>query len=252
MTTTTWGTLPVKSETPPETETARGPRLPAWSYSRLAKWEQCPASAYFAFVAKVPEKKSEQMLRGQRAHEDAAKILSKKPIDISTTPLTAEWIKRLENTRILYGEDIEAELQQGYDKGWLPTGWFDKNAWCRIVFDAFIVKAGTDTVLVQEHKTGKPRAEHLAQASLYAAGAYALVPGAKTYEITLNYLDLNPNFGQGIVRHTFPGELARKQIVTWTKRAEPMLADTHYIANPGKHCQWCSFAKSKGGPCSEG
>lgn len=252
MTTTQWGTVPAKTEPREQNIPAARPALPAWSYSRLAKWEQCPLSAYFAFVLKVPEPKSEQMLRGQRAHEDAAKVLTRKPIDIATTPLSAPWIKRLDNTRATYGDDIEVELQQGFDKGWAPIGWFDKATWLRVVFDAMIVKAGTDTVLVEEHKTGKPRAEHLSQATLYAAGAYALVPGAATYEITLNYLDLDPTGVRGVVRHSFPREQARRQIAVWTERAAHMLEDREYPPNPGVYCKWCAFRKSNKGPCSEG
>jgi hypothetical protein len=37
----------------------------------------------------------------------------------------------------------------------------------------------------------------------------------------------------------------------WAARIKQMMADTVYPTKTGRHCQWCRFAKSKGGPCPE-
>ena len=247
----TWGiVVPTPPGAEPPAPEAR-PLMPAWSYSRLAKWEKCPASAYYAFILKLPEPKSEAMERGTRAHADAAALLTSKEFDESTTPLSVPWMSRLVDTRNTYKNDIEAELQVAFTQDWSQTGWFARDAWCRIIFDAFIMQAGTETVLVEEHKTGKPRAEHTMQASLYAAGAHLLAPEARVVEVTINYLDLNPTKPGGVVRHAFTHDMAKKAVVTWTERAARMMKDNEYPAVPGLHCRWCAFAKSAGGPCEK-
>jgi hypothetical protein len=246
-----WGVVvPSKPGAPPPAPEAR-PKIPAGSYSRLSKWEKCPLSAYYSFILKMPEPKSPQMERGTRAHADAANILTGKPIDVQTTPLSVPWIKRLGATHTAYGNDVEAELQVAFTQQWERTDWFARDAWCRVIFDALIVTPGSG-VMVQEHKTGKPRADHTVQATLYAATAQLLVPDADCYEVTINYLDNNPDGPQGVVRHHFPRDLARKQVAVWTDRVAPMLNDTDYPATPGNHCRWCAFSSKAGGPCEKG
>jgi len=248
----TWGiVVPAKpgAEPPPP---EKRPTIPAWSYSRLSKWEACPASAYYAFILKMAPEPSPQMQRGIAMHEDAARVLTGKQIDLAKTHLSMPWIKRLQNTHSTYGNDIEVELQAAFNAAWEPTKWFGRDAWVRIVFDAFITQAGTETVHIQEHKSGKPRAEHTAQSALYAAGAFSLFPDALTYEVTINYLDLNPESPGGIVRHSFSRKTAEALVKRWAERAKPMMEDTEYPPKPGKHCSWCDYSKSKGGPCTAG
>jgi hypothetical protein len=245
-----WGTVikkPGEAEAKPPAPEPR-PKLPAWSYSRFAKWSKCPLSAYYAFILKMPEPASEAMERGTRLHAEAASILN--GIPDKRNELSVPWAARLEATRSCYSSDVETELQIAFRLDWTQTDWFAKDAWCRVIFDAMIVQPGTGVVMVQEHKSGKPRAEHTQQATLYAAAAAALVPN-RAVEVTINYLDLNPEGPQGVVRHHFPADLALKQTFAWAERVQPMMNDTDYPATPGNHCRWCSFAASKGGPCEK-
>jgi hypothetical protein len=38
-------------------------------------------------------------------------------------------------------------------------------------------------------------------------------------------------------------------LTRWEKKVAVMEGDRTFAANPGRHCQWCAYAKSKGGPC---
>lgn len=249
-----WGVVVDAHKEPPPHEGNNLPRITAWSYSRYAKWVECPKSAYFKFVLKLPEPGSPQMERGIKAHEHAASIITGQQLPggaAHDTPLDMPWQRRLRNTHQTYKEDVEAELQMAFTADWKQTGWFAKDAWCRIVFDALIVEAGTGPVIVQEHKTGKPRTGHLEQATLYAAGVSVLAPG-RDVEVTLNYFDIPTEKDESRVRHNFSSVVSLQFRDAWKVRAERMLADTEFPTRVGPQCRWCHFRKSNGGPCSKG
>lgn len=243
--TTKWGTIDLPGAPPAEPQPRPG--LPAWSYSRLSKWEKCPASAYYAFILRIAEPKSEAMERGTLAHAHAAAIIMGEPSD--ATLISAAWRAKLLDIGASYKGDIEVELQAAFRADWSRTDWFARDAWCRVIFDAFAYTPG-NPIVVNEHKTGKPRAEHTAQASLYAAAASVMIPDVPV-DVYINYLDLNPVNESGRVLHRFSAASAKKQVATWEKRVAPMMKDTDYPATPGNQCRWCSFAASKGGPCEK-
>jgi hypothetical protein len=243
---TTWGTIELPGA-PPEAPQPR-PKLPAWSYSRLSKWEKCPASAYYAFILRIQEPKSEAMERGTLAHAQAAAIIMGERTP-EPTLLSLPWQTRLAVIGSDHKGDIEVELQAAFRADWTRTDWFARDAWCRVIFDAFAYAPGAP-IVVNEHKTGKPRAEHTAQASLYAAAASLMIPDVPV-DVYINYLDLSPHTPQGRVLHKFSAEFAKKQVATWEGRVLPMMNDTDYPATPGNQCRWCSFAASKGGPCEK-
>jgi CRISPR/Cas system-associated exonuclease Cas4 (RecB family) len=244
----TWGTFITVPGAPPAEPTSL-PKIQAWSYSRLAKWEKCPKSAYYAFILRMAEPKSPAMQRGTDAHEEAANLLLGR--ECIPVVLTADWQHRLRTIRDIYGTDVEAELQQGFNNQWEPTGWFGDDTWCRVVFDGLVIQQGAYPIRVFEHKTGKVRAEHISQAGLYAVAAHALMPG-RDVEVTINYLDNAVPGPQAVAIYPFKAKDIPALRDKWNARVAPMLNDTEYPATPGSHCRWCSYSSKNGGDCDRG
>lgn len=248
---TKWGTTVPLPEAPTPVPEAPRPALSAWSYSRLSKYETCPRSAYYAYIMRVPEPTSEAMQRGSDAHAEAAAILTGKVC--VPMVLTEDWQRAFRATREAANNDIEAELQIAFTQEWEQTGWFAKDAWCRVIFDGLIAHpAERDPVVrVLEHKTGKARPSHTEQATLYAAAVSRMLPD-RNVDVVINYLDQPYGNHGSMVRHSFKADVAAGLVEQWNHRVAPMMKDNEYAPREGRHCNWCHHARSKGGACDRG
>lgn len=123
---------------------------PAWSYSSLTAYETCPHRYYLTKVAKtIKEPASEEMKDGLAVHKALELRVKDK------TPLPEKYSQyesicsRIESTP---GE-VQTEKQLAINDKFEPTGWFDKDVWCRAVLDVNIVDGRSAAVL--DYKTGK-------------------------------------------------------------------------------------------------
>lgn len=214
-------------------------RITAWSYSRYNKWFACPLSAKFNIIDKLKEPGSPAMQRGIEIHglaEQYAKgQLKNLPLELQK--FKAEFLD-------LVKRKPECEGEWAFRADWSETTWFGKDAWCRVKTDATYYDAKTRTVVVIDHKTGKPREEHAGQLSLYAVAAFIRYPQALKVSARLWYLDHGEETSQ---------EFLRSELLTiqneWASKVAPMLADTRFVARPGEACRFCHFKKANGGPC---
>jgi len=226
--------------------------ITAWSYSRLAKWQECPRSAYYAYVEKRGTgEKSEALLRGIAAHDECAAIYNGVEWK-GESLLSREWKGRLAAQRTLWEGDLEAELQVAYTSGWKRRKWFDKDVSFRCAFDGFAYSG--ESVTIYEHKTGRPRATHKDQAELYACVAALVVPEASAVQVTIQYLDLpvsrSPTLYEWTGAELMFGHVGKPLINKWIAEANRMMADRDYPMRAGPQCRWCNFRGEVGGPCA--
>lgn len=212
----------------------------AWSYSRLACYEECPLKFKFKFIDKLPEPSSEAMERGSTIHKEAEAYVKnggKLPTSLK--------LFRKEFTAVRKEPEIAAESQWAFTKLWHTTSWFAKDTACRMVVDLAVLNA--DTVRAIDYKTGKVRDGYERQVSFYAFGAFLLwaVENVKT---ELWFLDHGKTITHEYTRKEH-FKVLKKQ---WTDAPRAMLADTRFAPRPGSGCRWCSFGVSKGGTCKYG
>jgi CRISPR/Cas system-associated exonuclease Cas4 (RecB family) len=212
------------------------PMILAWSYSRLTTWEDCPAKAKYKFLDKLPEEDSPYAARGLAIHKMAEEYITGK-VDKLAPELEQvdEFIEPYKGHK--------AELQIAFTKNWEPCPWFGPQVYCRVVIDALRVDGRMG--YVADHKTGKKREdEHKDQLRLYGLAMFLLEPTVEECEAQIIYVDHGER-----MRMTFHRNQMKELAEYWDNRAGKMTSDDVFSPRPGPYCRWCSFSKSKGGPC---
>lgn len=145
-----------------------------WSYSSLNAWEQCPRRYHLTRIAKViSEPQAEATLHGNEVHKALENAVGK------ALPLPEkykQYIPIVELVRKAPGVK-KAEHKFGLTSSFTPTDFWAKDVWCRGVLDLQVVTS--DTVVVCDYKTGKPKVD-ADQLKLFAAAAFALHPRVNT------------------------------------------------------------------------
>jgi CRISPR/Cas system-associated exonuclease Cas4 (RecB family) len=224
--------------------TPPAPKITAWSWSRLADWEQCPAKCKFKHVLKMKEPESPVLAAGSAAHKECENYM-RRVAGASITPAMQTFKKDFQALRKrLKPSQVETEARVAFDKDWAPVDWFASSAWLRVVIDLTFVEAKEARREVVDYKTGKNRDSAYPQLRLYNLVSFFMPPKIKVAHSAFWYLDLGETHEELLVE----GDV-EKERSTWLKKVAPMFADRVFIPKPGNHCRWCSFSKAKGGPC---
>jgi CRISPR/Cas system-associated exonuclease Cas4 (RecB family) len=238
------------------------PKLTAWSYSRWRLYEECPAKAYYKFIMKLQEPASAVLDHGSAMHTLAENFFkgasSVVPPELNKMKKTYQKLKK-------DGRAVEVELEFTFDNKWQPTGWFSKDAWCRIKIDLMIPPVEAigkrkglvvPTVHIGDHKTGgvdkrtgklKPQvaAEYEPQFELYVLAGLTKHPLAQQATVANYFIDTGD---------VVPGRMYQREEMDalkqlWEARTVKMLNDTMYVPRPSNACRWCHYRKNNGGPC---
>jgi hypothetical protein len=130
--------------------------MPAWSYSSITLFDQCPKKYYHLRVNKdVKEPESEQMIYGKDLHLAAEEYVR----DGKELPAKYLFIKpMLDKLNAMPGEKLcENKLAVKIVDGCklAPCDFFDKNVWYRGIADLIILDKDKKEARVIDYKTGK-------------------------------------------------------------------------------------------------
>lgn len=130
-------------------------KAPAWSYSSITLFDQCPKKYYHMRVVKdIKEPESEAMLYGTAVHTAAEEYVR----DGTPIPEQYKYMEpMLEKLMKIDGEKI-CELKMGIKKvdgKFAPCGFFDKDVWYRGIADLLIIDSKKKEARVIDYKTGK-------------------------------------------------------------------------------------------------
>jgi CRISPR/Cas system-associated exonuclease Cas4 (RecB family) len=155
--------------------------MPAWSYSSITLFEQCPKKYYHLRVAKdIKEPDSEQLIYGKEVHLAAEEyIRDGKPI-----PEKFAYIKpMLDKLNAIKGEKLcENKLAVKYsaDGRLIPCDFFDKDVWWRGIADLIILDRENQEARVIDYKTGSSsKYADTKQLKLVAAAVFLHYPEIK-------------------------------------------------------------------------
>ena len=222
-------------------------RLGAWSYSRWDDYEKCPFLCKCKHVLRMKEPDSPAMANGTIVHQLADQyvrgVLKKFPKELGDFQ---------QESSTLITNKAQTEQEWAFDSAYSQVSWFSKEAWLRIKVDAHYLiqeKTGRNgivktTVVIVDYKTGRNKAEHAQQRSLYALGGFVVYPDAVMVVAEHWYLASGEIESDEFLAKDLPK--LQKQ---WEQRTRAMLNDTTFMPRPGAYCRWCHFSKVKGGPC---
>lgn len=231
-------------------------KIKAWSFSRYTCYSTCPAQAKYKFIDKLKEPSSPAMERGSAIHALCDDYITGK---INSLPpelklFSSEFKARRAQFKKspISNPTISVEGEWAFRADWTPTFWKDwDGAWVRIKTDLTHFEAPT-VAIVTDWKSGKPRdekiEEYIQQLDLYAPGVMMTYPRkGLVVRPRIGFLDTGEWYDADEREYSI-NELPALQ-KAWEKRTKPMLNDTVFAPKPGNHCRWCSFSKSKNGPC---
>lgn len=219
------------------------PLVTAWSYSRYADYDQCPAKFKFKHLDKLPDPGSSAMQRGNAIHKLAEDYtLGKiKALPPELKHFAAEF-KQLKALSPM------VEQAWGFKRDWAHTGrpgWFGDDVWFRAKADVIVTYDDAMGDLI-DHKTGKKYQTNEDQVELFALAGFKRFPHLTHITTRLWYLDQAED--NEVVREYTVKDAAAIQ-KDWDKRVVPMFVDRKFPPKPNDKCHWCSFSKAKGGPC---
>lgn len=214
--------------------------IKAWSFSRYNCYQTCPFQFKCKFIDKLPEEKSPQMERGLRIHKAAENYLN------SEGPLPEEAHSFAAEMQFLLEQQASPEMQMGFTKSWKPTSWFGKDTWVRVILDAALIYVD-NTADVVDFKTGRKYGDNEEQMELFAVATFQRFPLLTDVKTRLWYFDSGDEDVADYHVNDVPKLRAK-----WDKKVEPLFSDTTFAPRPNDKCHWCSFGKSKGGPCRHG
>ena len=126
---------------------------PAWSFSSIKSFDQCPKKYYHLKVAKdYAEPTSRAMTYGSEFHTAAEHYIDCSDSELDPRFTFAKDI--LDRLNAMEGEKL-CEYRMGLTANLEPCGFFDENVWWRGVADLTILDRKTGTAKVIDYKTGK-------------------------------------------------------------------------------------------------
>jgi hypothetical protein len=226
----------------------------AWSYSRYADYQQCPARFKYKHLDKLPDPGGAAMQRGSDIHKQGENWLKAggKGAPPKDYKHFASEMKQLAKLNPL------VEQQWGFTQDWSPTGWFGAQTWLRIVADVAVVYDDCTADIV-DFKTGRKYGTNEDQIELFSMGGFMKWPDVEHVTARLWYLDIpdGPNTDgdphEESTANTTIREYTRDEFEAarkaWGKRVEPMFKDKRFAPRANSKCVWCPYSKAKGGPC---
>lgn len=223
----------------------------AWSYSRYADYELCPARFKYRYLDKLPAfafESTPAMERGNQIHKQAENFIKSRDRK-ATVPQTLKYVS--EELKFLRDAKAMAEEEWGFRKDWRWTGrpgWFGDDVWFRAKADV-VVPYEDKTLLLGDWKTGKKYEANEDQIELFALAGFRRFAGITEVDTRLWYTDIS---GDNEVRRVFYADEVPKITAKWDGRANKMFLDKKFPAKPNDKCRWCPAAATKGGPCKFG
>lgn len=211
----------------------------AWSFSRIKRYRKCQLQSWFMDYCpkqfKVVEPPNPIFEKGKKWHKDMERSilgLAGLPPHLTALQPVADVIKNM--------PQVFVEKQMAFTVDLKPTGWFEDDVWCRVIWDA----AGKDGKVLHlvDWKTGKPRPDE-DQLELFAASGFRMfddVEEVHTYFVFMEH--------QKYTHDVFKRSMEDHIWMKFGEEAEQIalsLENGNWEQNPGKHCDYCPVPQSK-------
>lgn len=211
--------------------------LPAWSYTALDTFDNCPRQYEWKFVLKNKEPPSEEMLEGRRAHEALEKRVC------NNTPLPDKYARHeplaLSFIAAGQGNYIRTELKLAINREMKSTEYFGKDVYARSALDIsiFCPWPNPDLVFIGDYKTGKTREKDF-QMKVMAIFTFLHYPTITRIDAANIWLPVN-KIGQRyrFFKEDFPRMWS--EVFIKLSAMENAAAANEFKPRPSPLCGWC-------------
>jgi PD-(D/E)XK nuclease superfamily len=209
-------------------------KIPAWSYSSIKLYDQCPKKYYHLRVIKdVKEPPTEAIDYGKRFHKAAEDYVR----DNVPLPPQFDFVKNaLDGFKQMQGEKL-CEYEMGLTENLEPCGFKDPNVWWRGIADLLIING--DEARCVDYKTGKSaKYADTDQLELMALAIFKHFPQVKKVKAGLLFV-ISKNF----IKDSYSAENQDKMWLKWFAEHNRMMTSyKNNVWNPRpsglckKHC----------------
>ncbi len=205
--------------------------MAAFSYSRLNNFEECPKKFHQVSIAKrFKEKESEQMTYGKEVH----KALELRLKQGKALPLHLSHLESLMVT-LESGPGIKmTEQQMAITDQFQPTGWFDKDVYCRAIADLIVVNGKRGAVF--DYKTGK-MSDDFTQMKLTGAVYMQYNPDVEYLDLAFIWIKDKQVTKDKITRDEIPTVWA--ELLPRINRYQLAFEKQDFPPRQGRYCRWC-------------
>lgn len=154
----------------------------AWSWTRLDKFEQCPRNFQGSYITKEfpkPDFDAPHFKKGKAIH----KVLEEYMRDGVVIPYPIKYKGETYHVKLDFLMPLLNAMHEGdlklveesvcFNEKLEKVDWFNKKAWCRVIFDCVVIIG--DFALVIDWKSGKVK-KHSDQLKLFATAIMQLYP----------------------------------------------------------------------------
>lgn len=216
-----------------------------WSFSQWENYNGCPARWKFKSIMKIPGKPpGPAAARGLEIHASIEEFCKHGRGSDLHGAVKNKFLPVFEELRTHPNGEVYYEKKLAFDVEWSVCSPTQKEAACIAILDAVRIDG---IGMVYEWKSGKPKDTHGDQRKLYAV-ATALHWGLPSVSVTTYYVEDTAPPQKLTVSETG----VQKLKALWDGRIKQMQEDQFCAPRPNIGCNWCDYARSKGGPCQFG
>lgn len=211
--------------------------MPAWSFSSLNDFINCPRAYQLKRVTKeCKQEESEAMRHGTIQHEHCEMRVK----EARALPENLTWLESAIKSLEASGGEVIAEQAVGLTKGLTSTGFFAKDVWVRGKLD-LTVRYETKSVVL-DWKTGKRKFDS-DQLMLFAGFEFSTRPEIDQVKTGYVWLKDKAMDTESFTREDIPriwGHFMPK-----VERLEKAYANDEWPAKSSGLCGWCSANKKQ-------
>lgn len=215
----------------------------AWSHSRVKTYLDCPRMFYEQNIAKsVTYEQGAPQIEGERVHKALEKRLIHK---VTLGPKEAYLEPMMQVIERMPGQTF-GERDYCLNSDLRPTGYFAKDAFCRVTVDVTNIDVPRKWGWLGDYKNGKVTVDD-DQLMLYAAVGFIFFPEIDTFKTDYIFLQHKLPMGKTYTRAQLP-DMWRQllQVPVAMQRA----AETNqWPTRPSRKCGYCSV--NKAGKCPD-
>jgi hypothetical protein len=211
--------------------------IKAWSYSALTNFESCPKKFWHYRIKKdYKDEGGEASRYGDHVHKSINNYLVHNvalPLDLVHMQKVVDVYKNMKSDRLI------SEQQLAINSDYEPTGWFDKDVYCRAIIDAIFIHQ--DLALLVDWKTGKMKDDGATQLRLAACILMLHIP--EVNKVAMRYVWLahkgkTTNFT--MTRKDMPA--VWNELSPRLRRYQHAHAHDEFPASPSGLCRkWCNI-----------